>query len=80
MLGHEFRFFSFDSTARGLRDRALLGTLAYTFARIGAAINLKVEDYYPQRETVFTPPSGRRAAKKRSCPVYHKLEELLDQT
>jgi hypothetical protein len=28
-------------------DRALLGSLAYTFARIGAFVNLKVEDYYP---------------------------------
>jgi site-specific recombinase XerD len=30
------------STHTGLRDRALLGTLAYTFARIGAVVNLKV--------------------------------------
>jgi site-specific recombinase XerD len=35
------------STHTGLRDRALLGILAYTFARIGAVVNLKVEDYYP---------------------------------
>src|SRR5207249_10927562 len=35
------------STHTGLRDRALLGVLAYTFARIGAVVNLKVEDYYP---------------------------------
>jgi hypothetical protein len=35
------------STHTGLRDLALLGTLAYTFARIGAVVNLKVEDYYP---------------------------------
>jgi integrase len=33
------------STHTGLRDRALLGTMAYTFARIGAAVNLNVEDY-----------------------------------
>ena len=31
----------------GLRDRVLLATLAYTFARIGSVVNLKVEDYYP---------------------------------
>ena len=31
------------STHTGLRDRALLGT----FARIGAFVSLKVEDYYP---------------------------------
>ena len=35
------------STHTGLRDRALLATLAYTFARIGSVVNLKVEDYYP---------------------------------
>jgi site-specific recombinase XerD len=33
------------STHTGLHDRALLGVLAYTFARIGAVVNLKVEDY-----------------------------------
>jgi integrase/recombinase XerD len=30
----------------GQRDKALLATLAYTFARIGAVVNLKVEDYF----------------------------------
>ena len=35
------------STHTGLRDRALLGVLAYTFARIGAVVTLKVEDHYP---------------------------------
>jgi site-specific recombinase XerD len=35
------------STHTDLRDRALLGVLAYTFARIGAVVNLKVGDYYP---------------------------------
>jgi integrase len=35
------------TTHTGLRDRALLGVLAYTFARIGAVVNLKIEDYYP---------------------------------
>src|SRR6516162_6268137 len=35
------------STHTGLRDRVLLATLAYTFARIGSVVNLKVEDYYP---------------------------------
>ena len=30
------------STHTGLRDRALLGVLAYTFARIAVVVNLKV--------------------------------------
>jgi site-specific recombinase XerD len=41
------------STHTGLRDRALLGVLAYTFARIGAVVNLKVEDYYPSGKNDF---------------------------
>jgi integrase len=53
------------STHTGLRDRALLGVLAYTFARIGAVVNLKVEDYYP---------SGKRFLLR-----FKELEEFLDQ-
>jgi integrase len=45
------------STHTGLCDRALLGVLAYTFARIGAVVNLKVEDYYPSGKRFFL---GRR--------------------
>ena len=59
------------STHTGLRDRALLATLAYTFARIGSVVNLKVEDYYP---------SGKRFLlrfKEKELPV--QLEELLDE-
>ena len=32
----------------GLRDRALIGMMTYTFARVGAVLGMKVEDYYPQ--------------------------------
>ena len=63
------------STHTGLRDRALLGVLAYTFARIGAVVNLKVEDYYPsgkrfllrfkekggKEKGASRPPQARRA-------------------
>jgi hypothetical protein len=36
-----------------LRDRALLGVLAYTFARIGTVVRLKVEDYLSIPKTLF---------------------------
>ena len=36
------------STIVGLRDRALIGLMTYTFARVGAATAMDVEDYYPQ--------------------------------
>src|SRR6202007_2718525 len=66
------------STHTGLRDRALLGTLAYTFARIGAVVNLKVEDYFQtgKRSMIRFSEKGGKATE---IPVHHKLEELLDQ-
>ena len=36
------------STVIGLRDRALIGLMVYSFARIGAAIGMRVEDVYTQ--------------------------------
>jgi integrase len=36
------------TTLRDLRDRALIATLTYSFARISAALKMKVEDLRPQ--------------------------------
>jgi integrase/recombinase XerD len=66
------------STHTGLRDRALLGTLAYTFARIGAVVNLKVEDYFPSGKR-FSLRFKEKGGKEKELPVHHKLEELLDE-
>ena len=30
----------------GLRDRAIIATMFYTFARVSATVSLKVKDYY----------------------------------
>ena len=37
------------TTVIGLRDRALIALMGYTFARVGAVIQMKVEDYYIQK-------------------------------
>src|ERR1700758_1149317 len=66
------------STHTGLRDRALLGVLAYTFARIDAVVNLKVEDYYPSGKR-FLLRFREKGGKEKELPVHHKLEELIDQ-
>jgi site-specific recombinase XerD len=50
----------------GLRDRALIGLMVYTFARVGAAVSMKVEDYFVQGAAVgsaFT----RKAARSTRC-------------
>jgi integrase/recombinase XerD len=36
------------STVVGLRDRALMSIMTFAFARIGAGVAMRVEDYYPQ--------------------------------
>src|ERR1035437_895964 len=36
------------SSVVGLRDRALIGLMVFTFARVGAAAGMKVEDYFIQ--------------------------------
>jgi len=36
------------TTLIGLRDRALIALMAFSFARVGAALRMRVEDYYTQ--------------------------------
>ena len=62
----------------GLRDRALLGTLAYTGARIGAIARLRrgdLEDQGPQRVLRFREKRG----KQREIPVRHDLDRWLGE-
>ena len=40
-------------TVVGLRDRALISVLVYTFARVGAAIGMKAEDVYVQGKRIW---------------------------
>ena len=48
------------STLVGIRDRAFLGVLIYSFARVSAAVSLRVADYYTQRpRSFFRLSSGR---------------------
>ena len=55
------------STHTGLRDRALPGVLAYTFAQIGAVVNLKVEDYYPSGKR-YCSDLRKKVAKRKIFP------------
>ena len=41
------------STLAGLRDRALIGVLVFSFARITAAMSMRVADYYTQGRRSF---------------------------
>ena len=61
----------------GLRDRALLGTLAYTGARVGALARLRcgdLEDQGDQRVLRFREKGGQQ----REIPVRHDLDRWLE--
>jgi site-specific recombinase XerD len=61
----------------GLRDRAILGVLAYTFARIGAVVSLRVKDYFQiGKRSVLR--FSEKGGKEKEIPVHHQLEAVLD--
>jgi site-specific recombinase XerC len=47
----------------GLRDRALIGVMVYSFARVGAVIGMRVKDYYLQGERCVVSRSPKPGAK-----------------
>ena len=65
------------STVAGLRDRAILGVMVYSFARVGAVVGMNVDDYYQ---------NGRRprlqlhekGGKFHEVPAHHNAEAYLD--
>ena len=55
----------------GLRDRALIAAMFFTFARVGAVVAMSVEDYYPQGKRWLAPaPGERRQATRHARPSY----------
>src|SRR5512132_2291714 len=61
----------------GLRDRALLGVLIYGFARISAALAMRVEDYFPRGKRWWL-RLHEKGGKYHEMPVHHTLEDYLD--
>jgi site-specific recombinase XerD len=63
-------------TLRDLRDRALIATLTYSFARINAALKMKVEDLSP-RSAGWTIRLHEKGGKHHAMPCHHALAEAL---
>ena len=60
------------------RDRALVGTMLYTFARVTAAANLKVKDYIVHGAKAYL-RLHEKGGKRKEIPVHHELRDLLEQ-
>ena len=64
------------STLAGLRDRALVGLMVYSFARVGAAIGMRVEDVYVQGRRTWI-RLHEKGGKVHEMPCHHNLDEYL---
>ncbi len=65
------------STIIGLRDRALIAVMVYSFARVSATIGMNVEDYFPQGRRMWF-RLNEKGGKHHEVPAHHKAEEYLD--
>jgi site-specific recombinase XerD len=63
-------------TVRDLRDRTLIATLTYSFARIMAALRMKVEDLRPQGAG-WRVQLHEKGGKEHAMPCHHALAEAL---
>jgi site-specific recombinase XerD len=62
----------------GLRDRALIGMMVYTFARVGAVLQMNVSDYFTQGRRGWV-RLHEKNGKEHEAPCHHKLEAFLDE-
>lgn len=80
LTGAEARelFASIDpSTPIGLRDRALLGVMVYTFGRVSAVLGLDIDDYYQVGRTMRI-RLQEKGGKHHEMPAHHTAVEYLD--
>ncbi len=61
----------------GLRDRALIGAMFFTFARVGAVVAMTVEDYFSQGKRCWL-RLHEKGGKEHAMPAHHTLEEYID--
>jgi site-specific recombinase XerC len=64
------------SSPVGLRDRALIGLVVYTFARVGAVIKMRVKEVYVQGRRTWV-RLHEKGGKRHEMPCHHSLEEYL---
>ena len=65
------------STVMGLRDRALIALMFYSFGRVSAVVGMDVKDYYPRGKRYFI-GLHEKGGKYHEVPVHHQAEAYLD--
>jgi integrase/recombinase XerD len=64
-------------TLVGKRDRALIATMVYSFARVSAVVNMNVADYYQNGRRCWL-RLQEKGGKHHEVPAHHNTEEYLD--
>ncbi len=64
-------------TISGLRDRAIIGVMVYSFARVSAVVGMNVEDYFPQGRRMWF-RLHEKGGKLHDVPAHHTAEEFVD--
>lgn len=64
-------------TLIGLRDRALIGLMVFSFARVSAAVSMRVDDFFSQGKTWFF-RLHEKGGKRNDVIAHHKAESYLD--
>ena len=65
------------STVVGLRDRALIAVMFFSFARVGAVVSMSVGDYY-QKQKRWWLKLHEKGGKYYEVPCHHSVEAYLD--
>lgn len=65
------------STLIGLRDRALIGVMVYSFARVSAAVSMKVDDFYSEGKRWWL-RLHEKGGKRHEVPAHHNADKYLD--
>ena len=62
----------------GLRDRALIAVMVYTFSRISAVVAMQAGDYFANGKRWWV-RLHEKGGKRHEMPAHHKLEHFLDE-
>ena len=62
----------------GLRDRAFIGVMVFSFARVGAVCGMKVEDYYQNGKRCWF-RLHEKGGKSHEVPAHHNAQAYLDE-
>lgn len=66
------------STIAGLRDRALIGVMVYSFARVSATLGMNVEDAFSRGRRMWF-RLHEKGGKYHEVPAHHHAEQYVDE-